>query len=415
VEVEVPSPPPSETFVIPGFVPSPPPAPAPAGTEKKRPDLPELDENTATPVLIEQAKRAALEFPEEPGYREYVAAAYLILAAREIRGRRFQEALNLVGEADPWTQDASQTAAVRAVIYAELQSWELAERWARTALGFGARGNAASMHFILGKVHYFREEMGRAIEEYERSLGIEENAEVRAALDRAELESRTARGMDQKRLSHFIVRYEGETMESTGRMVLDALERSHASLISQFGYEPTEPVVVILYSHRSYRDMGGPHWSAGLFDGKIRMPVGGLHQLDEQIRTTLHHELAHAFVHARAGEAAPRWLQEGIAEYAEGSRGSDQGPLVASVLANGSSFANCIPSAQCDVRVFYPAAASLVDYVIQMRGMGGIRDLLGALGEGNDIDGALRRILGKDEAGLIRDWEHFVSRRYGGR
>jgi hypothetical protein len=67
------------------------------------------------------------------------------------------------------------------------------------------------------------------------------------------------------------------------------------------------------------------------------------------------------------------------------------------------------------VRVFYPAAASLVDYVIQMRGMGGIRDLLGALGEGNDIDGALRRVLGKDEAGLIRDWEHFVSRRYGGR
>jgi hypothetical protein len=61
--------------------------------------------------------------------------------------------------------------------------------------------------------------------------------------------------------------------------------------------------------------------------------------------------------------------------------------------------------------VFYPTATSLVSYLIEVRGMGGIRDILGNLGEGEDIDGALQRIAGEDESSLIRDWERFVRRR----
>jgi len=420
IVVEVPPPPSPGTLVIPGFEPR----PAPAAGEgpateipstRELPKLPELNENTVNPALIEQAKKAALEFPGEPSFREYVAAAHLILAAKEIKARRFQEALKLVDEAERWSLESSQTATARAVIYGELQSWELAEKWARTALGYGARANAADMHHILGKVYYFREEMDKAIEEFQLALALKDDQAIRDSLDRAMLEARSARGFDQKRLSHFIVSYEGETMESTGRMVLDALERSRATLISQLGYEPEEPVVVILYSRRSYREMGGPHWSAGLFDGKIRLPVGGLQQVDEQIRSTLHHELVHAFIHARAGDGAPRWLHEGVAEYMEGTRASEQGNLLARVLADGNSFEHCLPTAQCDVRIFYSAAVSLVDYLIQMRGVGGIRDVLSALGEGNDIDASLRKVLGKDEGALIGEWEHFVRRRYSGR
>ena len=420
IVVEVPPPPSSGTLVIPGFVPGPAPAAGEASatevpSARELPKLPELNENTVNPALIERAKRAASEFPGEPSFREYVAAAHLILAGKEIKARRFQEALKLVDEAERWTLESSQTSTVRAVAYSELQSWELAEMWARTALGYGARDNAAEMHHILGKAYYFREEMEKAIEEFQRALSLKDDQAIRDSLDRAMREARTARGFDQKRLSHFIVSYEGETMESTGRMVLDALERSRATLISRLGYEPEEPVVVILYSRRSYREMGGPHWSAGLFDGKIRMPVSGLQQVDEQIRSTLHHELVHAFIHARAGDSAPRWLHEGVAEYMEGTRASEQGNLLAQVLAEGNSFEHCLPTAQCDVRIFYPAATSFVDYLIQMRSVGGIRDVLSALGEGNDIDASLRKVLGKDEGALIREWEHFVGRRYSGR
>ncbi|HEY7698416.1 MAG TPA: basic secretory protein-like protein [Vicinamibacteria bacterium] len=417
IEVEVPAPPSPGTLAIPGFQPRPAPAAeeTPAQEDRAIPDLPQLDEHSVTPALIERAKGVAQEFPSEPSLREYLAAAHLILAGKEMKARRFQEALNLVDEAEQWGADSGQTATFRAIAYGELQSWELAERWAETALGYGARANEADMHHILGKAYYFREEMDKAIEEFEKALELRDDPNIRASLERARLEARTARGFDQKKLSHFIVSYEGETMESTGRMVLDALERSRASLVSQFGFEPEEPIVVILYSRTSYREMGGPHWSAGLFDGKIRIPVGGLSQVDEQIRGTLHHELVHAFIHARAGDRAPRWLHEGIAEYMEGTRAAQLGNFLAQALADGNTFEHCLPTAQCDVRVFYAAAVSLVDYIIQMRGVGGIRDILSALGEGDDIDASLRKVLGKDEGTLIREWEHFVSRRYTGR
>ena len=75
---------------------------------------------------------------------------------------------------------------------------------------------------------------------------------------------------DRQRLSHFIVKYEGEAMEDTGRMVLGSLERSYAYLKSTLSFEPAEPIVVLLYARQDYAALGGPHWSAGFFDGKVR-------------------------------------------------------------------------------------------------------------------------------------------------
>jgi hypothetical protein len=404
----------SETFVLPAreLPQAPPPPVVPDALQKEIPALPALNESTVSLALIERASEISREFPDEPALQQYVAAAYLLMATKELRARRSNDALRFVDQAESWGTSADQVAAFRAVIYGQEEEWELAEQWARTALAYGARDNAADMHHLIGKAYYFREEMDKAIEEFQIALSLRNDPSIRASLERAVREARASAGFDNKRLSHFIVRYEGETMESTGRMVLDSLERSYATLVSQLGYQPSEPVVVLLYSRRSYREMGGPHWSAGLFDGKIRVPVGGLEQVDEQIRSTLHHELAHAFISARAGQATPRWLHEGLAEYLEGSRGAAQGKLLAQVLNSGKSFEGCLASARCDVRIFYPAATSLVDYLIQNRGMGGIRDVLESLGEGNDIDAALREVLGRDQRELIRDWEHFVKRRY---
>ena len=68
--------------MIPGASPAPaaPPtveAPAPP---KEFPQLPELNESTVNAALVERAKQAAADFPEEPALRTYVGAAYLILA-----------------------------------------------------------------------------------------------------------------------------------------------------------------------------------------------------------------------------------------------------------------------------------------------------------------------------------------------
>ena len=376
------------------------------------PRLPDLTRQSVTPALLERAESLAREYPGVEWLREYVLAAHFLLAGQQIRARRFREALNYVNGSEDWGARAGDIATLRAVIHSEQEEWEVAKSWAETAIAYGQTSQSAEMYHIVGKAHYYRQEIGKAVEVLEKALELGESPKIRASLNKALAEVRADGGNKTRLLAHFIVSYDGGAMESTGRMVIDTMDRSYASLKSQLGFEPPERVVVILYTRRDYNDMGGPDWSAGLFDGKIRVPVRGLERLDEGIKTTLHHELAHAFIHARAGKNAPRWIHEGIAEYVEGVRTQDNGELLGRVLREGQTFASCLPTARCDPRIFYPAASSMADYVIQQRGMGGIRDILTALGEGEDVDSTLRRIVGHDVQGLIRDWEHFIKRRY---
>jgi hypothetical protein len=268
------------------------------------------------------------------------------------------------------------------------------------------------MYSILGNVYYLREELDKAIEAWEHSLALRDDPTVRASLEKAGREAAIAENFDKQRLSHFIVKYEGETMEDTGRRVLGSLERSYGFLKSRLNFEPKEPVIVILYARRDYNELGGPKWSAGLFDGKVRVPVRGLLNLDQHVESTLRHELTHAFLYAQAGKNCPRWLQEGMAEYAEGTDASQYGKMLAQRIDQDSDFAYCLVGVRCDVRLYYPAATSVVDYIIKNRGMGGVQDILSLLGEGYNIDQALNEVMGRDEMGLMKEWQHFVKRRY---
>jgi hypothetical protein len=166
-------------------------------------------------------------------------------------------------------------------------------------------------------------------------------------------------------------------------------------------------------TRHDYGQLGGPAWSAGYFDGKVRIPVRGLTRLDTHIEATLRHELTHAFLYSRAGSDCPRWLQEGMAEYCEGVRSRDSGRKVAERLAADDRLVYCLANDDyCEVEYYYPAATAVVEYIIAQRGMGGIRDLLTWLGEGMSIDAALKKLLGSDEMGFLRDWAHFMKRRY---
>ena len=101
-----------------------------------------------------------------------------------------------------------------------------------------------------------------------------------------------------------------------------------------------------------------------------------------------------------------------MAEYSEGTDASQYGKMLAQRIDQDSDFAYCLVGVRCDVRLYYPAATSVVDYIIKNRGMGGIKDILTLLGEGYNIDQALTEVMGRDEMGLMREWQHFVKRRY---
>jgi tetratricopeptide (TPR) repeat protein len=381
----------------------------PSDTDDSGPEIPYFDQTSVTPRLVSELVELSRQYPGDESVRRAVARAYLALSYRMFTAERYQESLDLAAVAADWDAAPRDVARVSAQSCLELRDLAGAMEWAQSALAFG---QDADMYNVLGEVYYLREDMGRAVEAWRQALSMREDPEIRASLEKAMREMQVADGYDRQRLSHFIVKYEGESMEETGRMVLRSLERSYSYLKSTLGFEPAEPVVIILYSRREYAELGGPHWSAGYFDGKVRVPVRGLVSLDKHVEATLRHELTHAFIYARAGDNCPRWLHEGVAEYCEGVRSERFGNVLAQKIDAEGDFSYCVIGQRCDVRYFYPAATSVVEYMLKVRGIGGIRDLLGHLGGGKDIDQALREVTGRDEMGLMNEWQRFMRRRY---
>ena len=97
-------------------------------------------------------------------------------------------------------------------------------------------------------------------------------------------------------------------------------EAAYARLEGQLGYRPRAPVTVVLYGEQEFRDVTRVHAGAdGVFDGKIRLPIGATPPPGAALERLIVHEYAHAAIHDLSRGRAPRWLHEGLAQPLEGT------------------------------------------------------------------------------------------------
>ena len=129
--------------------------------------------------------------------------------------------------------------------------------------------------------------------------------------------------------SHFVIKIEGREDTEAARTVLNALEDAYRRVGARFAYYPLERLEVVLYPDQTFREVtGSPHWSGGIYDGRIKMPIGGLARGSDRLARTVRHEYAHAAIVTLSKGKAPVWLNEGLAQVAEetGDQGRSQPP-----------------------------------------------------------------------------------------
>ncbi len=398
-----------------------PPAPPPAvalGAASANDPAVEADQAAAERLAQRLNARARLSFEDvraaeglfvryPVAARDLLEAVLLAVAVVETEARRFDARPRL-----PSAPRASPPRARyprRALLDVRLGAgdWAAAEQAGRALLALrpddpaGARGTA---HALL------RQDRSReAVELLTAFLGLHEDAETRAFLNRVQHDQASERGLEEARLAHFHVRYDGDAHEDVGREILRLLERHYATLALSFDYQPTQPVPVILLSSESYYDAtGAPAWSGGQydsFDGRIRVPIGGLSAaLSPELDGTLVHELTHSFVADLSRGLAPRELHEGLAQYMEGRRMSQLDPERLRALADGRL---------SGVSGFYFGALWLVEDLLGQRGQGGINELLRAMSSSGSKDEAFRSVYGRDFAGLQRQANERLRQRHG--
>lgn len=266
--------------------------------------------------------------------------------------------------------------------------------------GLSLDPGSAELHEVLGDLRDAEEQVEDAVRSWKEAFRLGPNDRLRGKIFKAERELTAGRDYAFSAAPHFNLRYDGSLDPDLATDVAEHLEASYRELSDLFRHAPPQPITVLLYPERQFRDVTqAPESVAGLFDGKIRVPLGGIRAIDERARRVLVHELTHAVLHSKTRGSCPRWLHEGLAQRSEGKSVGR-----ADLDAIRRSLRDREPSSWESAGFSYPAALSLTLHLEHRRGIGAIVDLLDRLGQGSALEAALRETFGQSYEEICRDW-----------
>jgi hypothetical protein len=246
----------------------------------------------------------------------------------------------------------------------------------------------ASSHMALGMRYYRDNDLQKALWHLQEALRMEpENIEARQLLSRVSREVKVEEGFTSKEGSHFTVRYEGGENDVAGHLISMILEEAYHKVGSDMGFYPEDSITAVLYTFEQFRDVTrAPSWSGAIYDGKIRIPVGGVMERTDLLEKVIFHEYTHAVVHRMGGGRVPTWLNEGIAQYEEGRLSESE-----DILRYLASAKNPVPLSYLEgsfmglsqekAMIAYAEGLSVVKYIIEEYGMGMLGRLISSYKE----------------------------------
>ncbi len=135
---------------------------------------------------------------------------------------------------------------------------------------------------------------------------------------------RTSRELDAEwdfvriETDHFELDFEPDTPSITVDEVAAQLDEAFVEVTGKLGVRIDGTPRAVLYPEVNFHALTQtPDWTQGVFDGRVKVPVGGLELDDPRLGAILRHETAHHVVAELGRERVPVWLNEGIAMWAE--------------------------------------------------------------------------------------------------
>jgi tetratricopeptide (TPR) repeat protein len=251
---------------------------------------------------------------------------------------------------------------------------------------------------ILGELLYRQGDLELAIKTYEQALtgappsvAVALRGRLAAWRDEASLPQNREAIKDDR----FTIGFDGPAQQKLAARATSVLTAAFWRIGKALGAYPSSSINVILYTERQFHDItGAPEWSAGAFDGQIRMPVRGATQNLAEFDRILTHELTHAMLKSVTPRNLPAWLNEGLAMYFEGhdaalsERRLAAARLFVPLAVLQTSFST-LNTAQAVVA--YEESAFATRALIDRIGPAGLGQLLQDLNGGQIMDQAIER------------------------
>lgn len=279
--------------------------------------------------------------------------------------------------------------------------------------------DSADVYKLIGWAYYGANKTGQAIDAWKQAVKLRPDPDVVEALHKAERDQALESSYREGETAHFDLKYYGGAAPDLAHGILGALERDYEDLESQLDYTPPEPIGVILYTGQAFQDITrAPSWVGALNDGRIRIPVQGLTAVTPELARELKHELTHSFVGQKSHYRAPTWLQEGIAQWMEGSRSTANAGYLVDAAQNGmvpqlgSLEGSWIGYSGDSAWVAYAWSLAVVESIIDRGGVGDVSRLVGAMASAPSSQDAVQQTLHESYGDLQQQTIAYLRRSY---
>lgn len=274
----------------------------------------------------------------------------------------------------------------------------------------------ADLYHLLGKAYYAEGSMTEAVNALTIAAELGDDPSVAELLVKVRREWLIEREMQLEVRGHFQLSYvDGEHASELAVAILETLEDAYTELGSELGYYPEVRVPVLIYSQKEFSALThSPDWAGAVYDGKIRLPIGGMPHMTEPLAAVLYHEYTHVLVHFMAQRGAPVWLNEGLAEVAGRRIHAPATLRIKDVSDSGllfdwddlaGPFTRFAPE---HVPQAYEQSYSLVYFMIEQYGWHKMAELLQGLGRETDWQTAIAATYidyGLDWPAILSEWQ----------
>ena len=252
-------------------------------------------------------------------------------------------------------------------------------------------GERPDLLLLLGRAHYAAGELLQAEDAWQRGVNLGGDEELTTLLEKGSRELQTERTMSRDLAGRFTLAYANGVNDRLAGQVLEVLQDAYQELGRELGYYPEADIPVLLYAREDFAAVTrSPAWAGAVYDGKIRVPLGGVASVSPQLKALLYHEYTHVVVRFLGKGRVPVWLNEGLAEVA-GRRyhtphmskpGKEQVKSVALERPFTELPDELVPLA-------YQQSYQRVQRLIELCGWPAVADLLQRLGRGDSWEGAI--------------------------
>jgi tetratricopeptide (TPR) repeat protein len=278
----------------------------------------------------------------------------------------------------------------------------------------------ADIYKLEGWAYYGMNRLPQAVQEWKKALALRPDAETQAALDKALRDQTEEESYRENESAHFQLKYNGTAEPALAHEVLHVLEGHYNQMEFELNYSPPEPIGVVLYTQEGFADITrAPGWVGALNDGRIRVPVQGLTDVDSELSRVLKHELTHSFIQQKTHGRAPTWIQEGVAQWMEGKRSDENAGILVQVFDQGQA----APLGRLEgswmglpgdvARYAYAWALANIEYIVETQGMGDVERILDRIAEGGSTEEAVKEVLHDNYGDLMQSTAEYLKKTYG--